>query len=980
MFDPQDTPRFFALPIGTDFATAFIDGLRHRLTDQPPHAIAQVDIFVNTRRTERRMRELFVQSGASLLPRFHLITDIANDPLGLCQLPLPAPASRRRLQLGQLIRGLLKVEPDLAPVSATYDLADSLAALMDEVQGEGIDMSSVQNLDVGEHSDHWERSKKFLSILSEHWDQHGLTDAQDRMRHVVQTYTNHWAENPPTHPILIAGSTGSRGETALFMKAVSQLPNGAVVLPGFDTELPDTVWDNIGSKSATLDHPQAGFAKLFNAVEIRHIDVQNWHATEQSTLGRSRLVSLALRPAPITDQWLEHGPELMGTLTSATQAIDLLEAETPKEEALAIATRLRAAAEDNQEAVLISPSRDLTRRVSAMLSRWGIEADDSAGIPLQLSPPGIFLRLIAGCFGQTLSPQNFLAILKHTLTHSGVDRNEHNLKTQRAEIKVLRGGPPFVDFDVLSEWASDGPENTVWAAWLRDAFTPLEAATEMPLKDWISLHKHTAEILSRGVHKDTTGTIWDKDAGQTALSVLNDLEQLAHLGGTMTAVEYNALLRSVLSQELRAERQTANPLISIWGTLEARVQSKDLVILGGLNEGIWPAKTAHDMWLNRDMRKQLGLLLPERRIGLSAHDFQQAIAAPNVVLSRSKRDGDAPSTPSRWVIRLTNLLDGLKTDMSTEGPDALTAMRERGSYWINLARTFDRPTQTVEPAKRPSPMPPADARLKKLSVTQIKDLVRDPYKIYARAILNLRKLDPLGKQADALERGNAIHDVLEAFVDQTRTELPEDARDKFMEIAQDVLEQSVPWPAAQRLWLARLGHVADWFITQEAARREAGPNIALERKGAMDFPDLDFKLTVKADRIDQGEQGLRLYDYKASKPPAKGDIDHFDKQLQLEAMIAAKAGFENLKPQTVEFLSYIGMGPEQKEHPIPIDEAAITQIWEEFRALIIAYQHPDKGFTARDKVQFISHVSDFDHLSRKGEWQDSDEPDPQVIP
>jgi double-strand break repair protein AddB len=976
MFEPSDTPRIFALPIGADFSTNLISGLHERLNAQPPHAIAQVEIFVNTRRTERRLREIFVQAGAGFLPRFHLITDIANDPLGHCVLPPAAPAERRKLQLGQLVRSLLKAEPDLAPISATYDLADSLAALMDEVQGEGIAMSDVMQLDVGEHSAHWNRSKKFLSILAEHWDQHELTDAQDRMRHVVETYSAHWEHSPPKHPILVAGSTGSRGETALFMHAVSRLPNGAVILPGLDTELPPQVWESFAAKSSTLDHPQAGFAKLFEYLGIEHHQVFPWTTAPEVSVERNKLMSLALRPAPITDQWLTQGPALKGTLQQATQNVDLLEAANPKEEALAIATRLRLAAEQGQEAVLISPNRDLTRRVSATLKRWEIEADDSAGSPLQLSPPGIFLRSIAQCFGQPISPHQFLAILKHTLTHSGLDRNEHNLRTQRIEVRVLRGGPPFVEFSQLAQWAEKTPELMGWASWLSSNFQPLERAKEMDLADWIELHKQTAQSLSDGPMADGLGQVWEKDAGQKALAALDTLSNLAHLGGTMTAVEYNALLRSVLSQELRPERQTANPLISIWGTLEARVQSKDLVILGGLNDGIWPAKTAHDMWLNRDMRKQLGLLLPERRIGLSAHDFQQAVAAPNVIMSRAQRDGDAPSTPSRWVIRMTNLISGL----GVEGATALNDMRQRGTHWINLARTLDRPTTIIPAEKRPSPIPPADARLKKLSVTQIKDLVRDPYKIYTRAILGLRKLDPLGKQADALERGNAIHAVLEEFVLRTREPNTAITTELFMDVANNVLQEHVPWQGAQRLWLARLNQVADWVVSQEIERQRIGDNIALETGGEMRFDDLDFLLTVKADRIDKGQTGLRLYDYKASKPPSAKEIDKFDKQLQLEAMIAAMSGFDQVNAQPVEHLCYIGLGLERKEQEVEIDAQLIRGIFDEFRQLVATFNDPNKGFTARDKVQLCTHASDFDHLSRKGEWQDSDEPNPQVVP
>ncbi|MGY9052018.1 MAG: PD-(D/E)XK nuclease family protein, partial [Rhodobacterales bacterium] len=118
-------------------------------------------------------------------------------------------------------------------------------------------------------------------------------------------------------------------------------------------------------------------------------------------------------------------------------------------------------------------------------------------------------------------------------------------------------------------------------------------------------------------------------------------------------------------------------------------------------------------------------------------------------------------------------------------------------------------------------------------------LVRDPYKIYASVILKLRKLEPLGKQADAMERGNAIHTILEEFINQTKDVLPQDATDLFMSITRDILKTDVPWPAARRLWLARLNGISSSFVRQESERRINGQNIALERKGEMVFEDID---------------------------------------------------------------------------------------------------------------------------------------------
>lgn len=983
MFDSKTSSRVFKVPVGVDFSRVFLDGLKSRLYGKAPHELARVIIFINTRRAERKLKELFIKSGSSLLPQFHLITDLSDDPLKLCNLPAPAPSHFRMINLGQLIRKLLIAEPDIAPISATYDLAESLGALMDEMQGEGVQMTNVLDLDVGEHSAHWDRSKKFLSILATHWKQNTLTDPQDRMRHVVETYTKHWDKNPTNQTILIAGSTGSRGATALFMKAVAKLPNGAVILPGIDDELTKDIWNALKSKKFTLDHPQAGFAKLFNHLKVDFEDVDIWHKKTPRNINRNKLISLALRPAPITNQWMEFGPLLKPYLDKATQNVELIEANTIKEEALTIATRLRYATEQGQEAVLISPSRNLTRRVNANLARWGIEADDSAGTPLQLSTTGIFLRSIAQCFGNSILSYDFLALLKHPLTHSGKSRNIHNLMVMEIEVgqvngtKILRGGPPFIDFDILSNWSVKDPHKIIWVKWLKSIFKPLKDAKEMELSQWLSLLKETADALSSSPENDNDAKVWEKDSGTAALKIFDQIIHQSKSSGIMSNIEFNAFLRSMLSQELRPETQSANPLISIWGTLEARVQSKDLVILGGLNEDIWPSKPNHDMWLNRDMRKQLSLLLPERRIGLSAHDFQQAVSATNVVLSRSLRDGDTPSTPSRWLIRITNLMLGLKD----EGPKALEKMRKNGDQWLAYSRSLDKVDEKdkIPFETRPSPITPKNARLEKLSVTQIKDLVRDPYKIYASVILKLKKLEPLGKQADAIERGNTIHTILEEFIKQTKEEFPEDAKNLFMDITNEILKKDVPWPTAQRLWLARIQGISSLFIDQEIERRAMGVNIALERRGEMDFDDLNFKLTAKADRIDQGKNGLRLYDYKASKPPSLGDIQYFDKQLQLEAMIAFHVGFNKIYKQSIEHLEYISLGPELKKQSLNIDDQEITKIVEEFRRLILTYNDASKGFTARDKIQFLNHISDYDQLSRKGEWQDSDKPNPKVL-
>jgi ATP-dependent helicase/nuclease subunit B len=147
--------------------------------------------------------------------------------------------------------------------------------------------------------------------------------------------------------------------------------------------------------------------------------------------------------------------------------------------------------------------------------------------------------------------------------------------------------------------------------------------------------------------------------------------------------------------------------VRIFGPLEARLQSFQRVVLGGLNEGTWPPETRSDPWLSRPMRRDLGLDPPERRIGLSAHDFAQALGAEEVILARAAKVAGAPTVASRFVQRIAALA----------GPrwgDVL----ERGNHSLDYARALDQPA-LVKAAARPAPRPKLEARPLRLSVTAI---------------------------------------------------------------------------------------------------------------------------------------------------------------------------------------------------------------------------------------------------------------------
>lgn len=986
MFDPSDSPRVFGLAPGVDYPNELVQGLQSRLAGHPPQAIARVDLIASTRRMQRRLRDVFDAGPASLLPRIHLIDNLDTLVTGM-DLPRPTPALRRRLELITLVSKLLDQVPELAPRASLYDLSDSLAGLIDEMQGEGVPVEAITDLDVSDQSGHWDRAKQFLSIAHRYLGESVTRpDPLARQRQLALHLIAGWGTAPPENPVIVVGSTGSRGTSSMLMRAVAKLPQGAVILPGFDFDMPTSVWADLGEDQEKLaqDHPQYRFRSLMRALDLSRALVQPWTDRPAPSPGRNALVSLSLRPAPVTHVWLTEGPKLPD-LAEATAGLTLIQAPTPRAEAMAIALRLRQAVEDGKTAALVTPDRMLTRQVTSALDRWNIIPDDSAGLPLHLSPPGRFLRHVADLFVRKLDSEALLTLLKHPLTHTGGDRNIHQLQSQRLEMQLRRDGLPYPDADGVLRLArkavsrsSDPDQMDTWATWVGTCITGVETGQTKPLESWVADHLALANSIADGSNPTLQNDIWHRNAGEEARKVMDNLTENASFGGEMTASDYADLVGALLQQGEIRDRDTPHPQVMIWGTLEARVQGVDLVILGGLNDGTWPEAPPPDPWLNRQMRLKAGLLLPERRIGLSAHDYQQSIAAPEVCLTRAIRSDEAETVPSRWLNRLGNLLNGLPAQ---GGDAAWKAMVKRGDHWLDQARALETVAR-IDPASRPSPRPPRAARPHALSVTEIKRLIRDPYAVYAKHSLKLRALNPLVQSPDAPVRGIIVHEIMERFVKSITADPTKLTKAHLLETAAGVLETEAPWPAARVMWLTRIERIADWFIENEMRRQSYSSPIAFEKgaRGSHDFADLGFTLTGFADRIDRTSDGdILIYDYKTGTPPSTAEQKAFDKQLLLEAAMVEQGGFREIGAAPVAHAAYIGLGSKPIERAAPLEEEPPHEVLAKLHALITNYLSDDQGFTARRMVKTTDFAGDYDQLARFGEWDATTDPTPEDL-
>ncbi|SHJ04370.1 double-strand break repair protein AddB [Wenxinia saemankumensis] len=963
-------PRLFTLPAGIDGPAEIRRGLEARLPSGDPAALSRVTILANSRRMARAVAAAWADGPARLLPRIRTIADLATAPLTGDPRPPVSPV-RRRLELSQLVGRLLAADGRIAPRTALYDLADSLARLADEMHDEGVPAAALSALETGDLSGHWDRTLRFLDIAA-HWmdgESAAPTEAL-RLRRQVETLAARWAAESPEGPMLVVGSTGSRGTTAALIEAVCRLPQGAAILPGHDPDLPGDVWDRLsdpGDSESGEDHPQYRTAALAARLDLAPVALPAWTEAAPPDPARNRLISLALRPAPVTDQWLAEAPGL-GDLAAATARITLLEAPSPRAESETIALRIRAAVEAGTKTILVTPDRVLTRQVAAALDRWDIAVDDSAGTPLPLTAPGRLLRQVAGLMGRRLAAADLLALLKHPLVVRGGARGDHVLATQRLEVRIRKDGPPFPDRAALTAHSAEAPG---WADWIADVTGPLAAADPAPVEAHIARHLAAAEALVAGPDGAAPDELWAGPAGREARARMAEFARHAEAGGTVSPADYRALADGILSRGEVRGGEDGHPLVLIRGTLEARVETAPLVILGGLVDGVWPPVPAPDPWLNRQLRREAGLLSPERQVGLSAHDFTQAAAAEEVWFTRALRTDEAQTVPSRWLNRIVTLIGGLPEQ---DGPRALEAMRDRGAGWLARAAALSVPPARVDPAPRPSPVVPVEARPDRLSVSDIAALIRDPYALYARKILGLYPLGPLRQSPDARDRGTALHAVLERFVREGTDPAAPDARARLLDTAARVLDEVCPWPTVRQVWLARFRRIAAAWLADEVARRVRGAPAHLEITGRAPLAGLGVEIVAKADRIDtDGAGGAWIYDYKTGAPPTKNAQIAFEKQLLIEAAMLDRGAFPGLDGYRTAGAAYIGLGAKPGEVEAPLED---HDTWDRLVELVGAWQSPTRGYTARIAPQWAWESGDHDHLARRGEWEDTDTPRP----
>ncbi|WP_018236121.1 double-strand break repair protein AddB [Ensifer sp. BR816] len=1049
---PGRASNVFTIPAGLPFLKTLAEKLvsgaltpDFQYDPADPLALAGVTIFVPTRRSARVLRSEFVDllgGRSAILPMIRALGETDDDSgffdaevPAILDLAPPLSGTARLIELGRLILAwrnrlpqvVLDIHaesPLIAPASPADAiwLARNLAELIDAMETEELGWDQLDGLDAGEHALWWQLTLAFLKIARTYWP-----ERLDELKHssparhrnaVLKAETQRIAAGKVTGPIIIAGSTGSIPATAALIAAVSALPNGTIVLPGLDLTMSDPEWGLLAKEAgssardpASRTHPQYGFHRLLKRMRIERRDVPVLGSLDDDLAYRSAVLSRALLPALATDGWTQARERFeLQALLAAFADVALVETANEREEATAIAIALRLALEgdEDSQAALITPDRGLARRVGAELARFGIEADDSAGVPLSATAAGALTRLLIEATLRPDDPVALVALLKHPLARFGQTAEAARRAADVLELVALRGGTALADIAALEivldkalarqrterhprPWRGGIDQDDIdraqaLARRISAAVEPLASTISgtaeggrhhtaaLTLADWSERTGRALEAVAID-ERGSLGGLWGSEAGETLATLLKGIIET---DGQMEADgrQWCDIVEALAASEAVKPRSMRHPRVFIFGALESRLQSVDLVVLGGLNEGTWPGQTSNDPFLSRTMKSGIGLEPPERRIGQLAHDFQMACGTRRLILSRSMRQGSAPTVASRWLQRLQAL----------GGETLTTQLKANGAIYLHWMRILDDGAPQLL-SERPKPKPPAELQPRKYSFSEVTKLRRDPYSIYARRILRLEPIDLFNRDPGAAERGLLYHRIVERFIKGGFDPASHEGKGAMGRLIREAFDEENLPIHIDTIWRPRFEAVAREFLDWEQKRKHGIVRSFTEVPAAMDLGIAEIRLTGIADRLDRLADGtVDIIDYKTgSSPSAKEARALLDPQLSLEAAALKAGAFGTLGPARPHSLRYVRLKPGGRfavdtvnnENSKSKETKSADQLAEEslaeLKKLLAALVSGKYGFASRLIMQKErDYGGEYDHLARVAEWATAD--------
>ena len=954
----------YSAPFFENIAARFLENYKDN-----PLALSDVVFLVPNRRSVQNLKEAFLhQNGLTpfLLPKIVPVQEADEDELFFelgeaADLPAAISNEERIFLFARMIASK-KSDYNIKDISFAQSLAlaSDLGKLIDLSYQEGLSFDNLEKIVPEEYASHWQETLKFLKIITTFWpeilSERKMTDAALRRNMLLKLKAQNLFKNTKNQKIVAAGVSAPFEILKEVLREISNIEGNEIYIYGLDRNIDENLWNEGLSET----HPQFEKRELLKCLNVNRDEVQD--VVKAQNILREKFVSEVMRQAQTTDAWRK----IDENIKDGIEGIKLIEAEDTFEEAMVIALVLREVLETPQKtAALVTSDRTLARLTADVLKRFGVQIDDSAGLPLHLSPVGIFLRQIADVLDKDFEPNALAALKKNPYMRLGWSGFEMRQKVRDAEFEKRL--PRYGQGRITTK-------DDEIDALIKEAFgemSELYAKEKVSFKELLKAHISLAERLAQ--EKETTGAqnLWKHEDGRLCAATLAKILDKAEIAGEIEPYQYSAALTTLLANQMVRKPYGSHPRLKILGPIEARFSSFDVMIAGSLNEGVWPLALNVDPFMSRPMKKDFGLPVPEKSIGVSADDLSAILNAKEVYLTRALRTGGTPQSKSRYWLRIETVIKALGLDSSVV----------YDLFYKNLALKLEgldspKAIKNIEPA---APRPPKNARPREFSASSLKTLMESPYDVYAGRILGLKKLDPLDERLDNKDFGTLVHKILERFCKEYPYKIDESAQKVLRQIAKTELEENCKDDFKKAFWSASIEKVLDFIVKVEGDYRQDIQKVRTEVSGCtiVHAAGGDVVLKARTDRLDETIDGqYQIVDYKTGTPPKKSDVlKGYFPQLPLEAIIAQAGGFDEketgkkLPAKKVKKLLYWGV---EKDIQVLIDQnldELLSEAKEHIKALIDAFDDEKTPYLFNPNPAHKNEYSDYEHLSRYKEWK-----------
>ena len=922
--------------------------------------LANVDFLVSNRRNCIALTNAFIklQDGKpTILPKITPISEIDDDELFFsyfdCKDILEEqynPISREDRLF--LLAKMIMLKPNefgikqLSLVQA-LNLAENLANFLDTCYNQGLSFDKLNELAPEKYATHWQETLKLLKIITFYWPQileeRGVIDVCLFKNRILEAQADYFNETKPDKHIVVAGVSASFPSYIKLMKSIIGLKNGEIYFAGIDRCADEEYWNAIDET-----HPQFEIKDLLDKLKLEKNLIKD--ICEPLNKDREYFVSELMRPALVSHRWREISNKFK--LETAINDVLLITSKTQREEGLAIALKLREILEEEgKTACLVTYDRNLARRVSAELKRFDIDVDDSAGVPLSLTPIGIYLRQIVEYCLDTNSQTKLMGLLKNPFVLMG-----YSFENYKDNILLLEKELRNHNKKELSS------ENALLLDKIKNFTSEFIEALNSNVEFGELLKKHIelAEKLATSDSNDGKSFLWKGEEAKSVANFVSKMLNSSCLVGEIRGIDYLSIISLFMNNETVRKKYGTHPYLSILGPIEAQLQNFDYIIIGEANEGIWPKIPEADMWMSRPMMSDFGFSLPEKSIGILANSFTNFLMTKNVIITRAERIGETPTQKSRWLLRLETVLKALGKDI-TEIED---------ECFVEFINSIDR-TNKFLPIKPPTPTPPLKARPRVLSASGLDLLIDDPYSVFAKYILKLHRLDDLDQDVDQRDFGTLIHNIIEEFNNTYNNSLPDDALNILIEIGKKHFDVKNLEKDVKAFWWPKFLVIAEWVYNQEKEYRKDVKKIHNEISGEISYnlPEGVFKFNAKADRIDELNNGkINIIDYKTGAIPRKSQVESgHAMQLLLEGLIARNGAYNLNSSNMVNKLIYWRLGKEKLELENNIEEL-LDKSEGYILKLMTTFDFETTPYHSRPTPKYIPKNRDYEHLARIREW------------